>query len=76
MAARLDTLLGTTRISRLYADVRQNVNVRETAPGSVDVAFTDNQMEEILRTLEQVRDRGAQWADVAILVRGNEESLP
>ena len=73
VAARLDTLLGTTRISRLYADVRQNVNVQETAPGSVDVTFTDNQMEEILRTLEQVRDRGAQWADVAILVRGNED---
>ena len=73
LATRLDTLLGTTRISQLYADVKQNVNVKETAPGSVDVEFTDDQMGEILKTLSQVRDRGAEWADIAILVRGNDD---
>jgi hypothetical protein len=73
VAARLDALLGTTRISQLYADVQQNVNVKETAPGSVDVVFTDDQMGEILKTLEEVKGRGALWADIAILVRGNDE---
>ena len=72
-AARVDELLGTKRVSELYADVVQKVNVNETAPGSVDVAFTEDQLGEILRTLETVRGRGAQWADVAILVRGNED---
>ena len=73
LAGRLDTLLGTTRISKLYSDVKQNVNVKETAPGSVDVEFTEDQMGEILKTLSQVRDRGAEWADIAILVRGNDD---
>lgn len=73
VAARLDAQLGTTRISQLYADVKQNVNVDEKAPGSVDVVFTDDQMEEILNTLTEVRGRGAEWADIAILVRGNDD---
>ena len=72
-AARLDALLGTTRVSGLYADVRQNIKVKETAPGSVDVVFTDDQMGEILRTLAEVKGRGAEWADIAILVRGNDD---
>ncbi len=73
VATRLDALLGTTRISQLYADVKQNVNVKETAPGSVDVVFTEDQMGEVLKTLEEVKGRGAEWADIAILVRGNDD---
>lgn len=73
LSQRLDALLGTTRISQLYADVKQNVNVDEKAPGSVDIVFTDDQMGEILKTLWEVKDRGAEWADIAILVRGNED---
>ena len=72
-AAKVDAWLGTTRVSELYADVVQKVNVREPAPGSVDVVFTQDQMGEILQTLSTVRGRGAQWADIAILVRGNED---
>ena len=73
LSQRLDTQLGTTRISQLYADVKQNVNTDEEAKGSVDVVFTDDQMAEILKTLWEVKDRGAEWADIAILVRGNED---
>ena len=72
-AEQMDALLGTDRISRLYADVKQEVRFKDPAPGSVEVLFTDDQMGEILKTLDQVRDRGALWADVAILVRGNDE---
>ena len=72
-AAQMDLVLGTDRISTLYADVAQEVRFKDPAPGSVEVTFTDDQMGEILSTLEQVRGRGAQWADVAILVRGNED---
>lgn len=73
LSQRLDAQLGTTRISQLYDDVKQNVNVDEKAPGSVDVVFTDDQMAEILKTLWEVKGRGAEWADIAILVRGNED---
>jgi len=72
-AGQLDALLGTDRISRLYADVSQKVCFKDPAPGSVEVLFTEDQMGEILRTLDEVHDRGGQWADVAILVRGNDE---
>ena len=72
-AAQLDALLGTTGISRLYADVAQDVCFRDPAPGSVEVIFTEDQMQEVLKTLDQVRERGGRWADAAILVRGNEE---
>ena len=72
-AGQLDALLGTDSISKLYADVKQEVRFKDPAPGSVEVLFTEDQMGEILRTLDQLRERGAQWADVAILVRGNDE---
>ena len=72
-AEKLDDLLGTDRISRLYADVCQEVRFKDTAPGSVEVLFTEDQLAEILKTLDQVRGRGGKWADVAILVRGNDE---
>ena len=75
-AARLDQLAGQDpqapdSVSRLYADVDQQVRFRDTAPGSVEVAFTEDQMEEILETLKELRERGGAWSDVAILVRGN-----
>ena len=72
-AAQLDGLLGTDRISKLYADVAQEARFLDPAPGSVEVVFTEDQMAEILKTLDQVRERGGRWADVAILVRGNED---
>jgi len=72
-AGELDRLLGTDAIGPLYADVRQEARFRDPAPGSVEVAFVEDQMEEILQTLRDVKDRGGEWADVAILVRGNAE---
>lgn len=70
-AGELDKLLGTDIIGRLYQDVEQKVKFKDPAKGSVEVVFTDDQMAEILRTLEEVRERGGRWSDVAILVRGN-----
>ena len=58
-------------ISSIYADVAQNPRFRDSAPGSVEVCFTQDQMAEILQTLASLRERGAQWSDVAILVRNN-----
>ena len=77
-AEQLDQLLGEDpakpgSLSDLYKDVRQQVRTRDTAPGSVEVLFTEDQMGEILQTIQDVRDRGGEWADMAILVRGNAE---
>ncbi len=60
-------------VQDLYADVAQQPCFRDPAPGSVEVRFVEDQMEEILQTLRQVRDRGGEWEDIAILVRGNAE---
>ena len=72
-AHKLDALLGTDIIGQLYEDVEQQVQIKDQAPGSVEVCFTEDQMGEILQTLEDLHARGAQWSDVAILVRGNAE---
>ena len=77
-AEQLDLLLGEDpaqagSLSDLYRDVRQQVCSRDPAPGSVEVLFTEDQMGEIMLTLQAVRERGGEWADIAILVRGNAE---
>ncbi len=77
-AERLDALLeedpaAEGSISRIYADVKQEVRFKDAAPGSVEVCFTEDQMEEILTTLRQQHDAGAAWNQLAILVRGNSE---
>ena len=77
-AEQLDALLGEDpaaegSISRLYADVCQQVAFPDAAPGSVEVCFTADQMEEILATIRQQREAGAAWSQLAILVRGNAE---
>ena len=77
-AGELDSLLGLDpaspdSLTALYADVIQTPCFKDPAPGSVDVAFVEDQMAEILQTLEDLRGRGARWEDVAILVRDNAE---
>ena len=77
-ATNLDAAAGLVppdNISGIYADVNQ-VAMFKDAPGSVDVVFCEEQedeMDEILSTLSELRDRGCLWSDVAILVRGNDE---
>ena len=70
-ADALDQLLGTDIIGTIYKDVAQRACIRETAEGSVEVCYTEDQLEEILRTVQDVRERGGQWSDIAILVREN-----
>jgi len=60
-------------LQELYADVKQTPCFRDLAPGSVEVCFVEDQMAQILETLQQVKERGGQWEDIAILVRGNAE---
>ena len=72
-AGELDRLLGEEVIAPLYRHVAQKAAFRDPAPGSVDVVFVEDQMEEILDTIRAVMDRGAHYGDIAILVRNNQE---
>ncbi|MBO4341276.1 MAG: UvrD-helicase domain-containing protein [Bacteroidales bacterium] len=75
-ASELDRLLGQEgpeSLSSLYADVKQSVKVDETAPGLVEVVFTDEQETEIINSLKGLSDKGVDWSSMAILVRGNAE---
>ena len=60
-------------LSSLYEDVKQNVRVKDSAPGSVEVFFTQDQTQQILQSLSDLHERGITWDQVAILVRGNAE---
>ncbi len=64
---------GQLGVQDLYADVEQIPRFHDPSPGSVDVVFTDDEMGEIFSTLETLRNAHAKWADIAILVRGNDD---
>ncbi len=72
-AGELDRLLETDVVGKLYADVEQEAQFRDPAPGSVEVLFTEDQMGEILQTVQQIHESGGAWSDMAVLVRGNAE---
>lgn len=72
-AKELDSLMGTDSLKALYADVNQKVRIQDTAPGSVEVIFTQDQKQQILLTLSGLHERGISWNQIAILVRLNAE---
>ena len=70
-ANALDQLLETDIIGAIYQDVKQEPRIRETAEGSVEVCFAEDQLAEILSTVQDVHEKGGLWSDIAILVRDN-----
>ncbi len=71
-AEQLDGQLGGDAVLvPLYADVSQIPKFGDPAPGEVSVRFVEDQMEEILSTLQGLRERGVPWSGMAILVRDN-----
>ena len=75
-AEKLDGLLGGEEIGRIYHDVKQQVCFKDPAEGSVDVRFCEDdeaQMDEIVASVEAVREAGADYGDIAVLVRDNKE---
>ena len=75
-AERLDGQLGGDEVSRLYRDVAQKVCFDDPAEGSVSIRFCENpeaEMEAILAEIQSVREAGAEYGDIAILVRNNAE---
>ena len=60
-------------LSDIYADVVQHPRADEPQAGSVQVSFCEDQLGAVLASVLQARSRGAQWGDIAVLVRGKRE---
>ena len=64
---------GDTRLSSIYADVEQKTSPKADAGGSVSLTFCPKEAEidKVLESIRQVREAGASYSDIAILVRSN-----
>ena len=75
-ADRLDRQLGGSGeglISKIYSDVAQVPRTRETAPGNVQFTFCEKEeeLEAVLESVRAVREAGADYGHIAVLVRSN-----
>ena len=74
-AGLLDGMAGTDRISKIYADVSQEVVAGNPGEGYVDVAFVPKgeQQQKVLEVIRDVYSSGARYGDIAVLVRTNKQ---
>ena len=81
MAAEIDRLVGNgpasvSSLRSIYGDVAQEVRTKDTNQGRVSIRFVpaaDQELDEIVTTIADARERHAHYGDIAILVRGNAE---
>lgn len=64
---------GSSVISDIYSDVKQEVAVKDPAAGSVNVIFTDKDIlgAQIISEISKVLDAGGRYGDIAVIVRTN-----
>ncbi|MGM9735643.1 MAG: UvrD-helicase domain-containing protein [Candidatus Cryptobacteroides sp.] len=64
---------GDPKLSSIYADVEQKTSPKSDAGGSVSLTFCpkDAELDKVLESITQVRESGATYSDIAILVRSN-----
>ena len=60
-------------LSKIYADVKQEVKVKDSQEGCVTVDFCEDELEMIDGFIEQAVAAGAKMSDMAILLRTNGE---
>ena len=77
-AKELDETLGIdpaaeNSISTIYNGVSQEVRTRETAEGLVKVVFTQDQMAEVVQSVNTLLNKGVAPSMIAVLVRNNAE---
>lgn len=60
-------------LSNIYADVKQEVMVKDSQEGRVTVDFCEDELEMIDGYIEQAVAAGAKMSDIAILLRTNNE---
>lgn len=64
---------GNLGLSKIYADVQQEVKVEDSQEGCVTVDFCEDELEMIDGYIEQALTAGAKMSDIAILLRTNGE---
>ena len=64
---------GLLGLSDIYTGLNQEVKRKDAQEGAVQVDFCDDQMAAILASVAEVRRHGAQWSDIAVLVRNRKE---
>ena len=64
---------GNLGLSKIYADVKQEVKVEDSQEGCVMVDFCEDELEMIDGYIEQALTAGAKMSDMAILLRTNSE---
>ena len=76
-AAELDRMAGVDNgegpIGNIYSDVRQKIAKNGTDEGSVELTFCqkDDELSEVLKSVRKAQGAGAEYCDMAILVRSN-----
>ena len=58
---------------QMYSNVAQTPRADEPQEGCVRLTFTQDQVNAVLSSVEEVRSQGAMFGDIAILVRANTE---
>lgn len=74
----LDSMSGFTEdgpLKRIYSDVKQNIAKTDGEEGRVSLTFCDedDEISQVMKTVEQVLEAGAEYSDIAILVRNKAE---
>lgn len=64
---------GRTGAAPIYSDVKQEVKSEDPQPGSVRLTFTGNQTEAVVASIRDAVAAGAEYGDIAVLVRGHSE---
>ena len=59
-------------LSSLYSDVNQTPMLTGETEGFVRVSFCEDQSGKVLESISRARENGAEWQDIAILVRGRQ----
>ena len=77
-ADTLDSILGldpaaADSISTIYNGVKQDVCTKESAQGLVEAVFTDDEMGQVVSSVQHLLDKGIAPIQIAILVRNNAE---
>ncbi len=61
------------KVRDIYSDARQHVKSKDASGGSVEVVFCDkdDEMQAVLGTVNKVREAGARYGEITVLVRSN-----
>lgn len=60
-------------LGEIYSDVAQTPMTEEQQEGQVRLTFCKDQLEAVLESVSRAREAGAEWGDIAVLVRGNKQ---